>query len=106
MEGVEIAVAIICVLALVLLAINLLAYKRERSRRLLLTIVVFALFFVKGVVMSISIFTTSLDDVAENMVLYFAFDAVILLFLFFSILSPPKSRVKDSDSKDTEKGKT
>lgn len=107
MEGFELLVAVMSVLAAVLLSISILAYKRERSWRLLFASIVFALFLIKGIVMSISIFTSTMIDLEKDWVFHVLFDVIILLFLFISVLSPPKERKKvDLDSKKTGEGKT
>ena len=94
MEGFEFLVAVITVLAAVLLLLCILAYKSESSWRLLFASVVFALFLVKGIVMSLSIFTSALKDVENDVVFHLFFDVIVLLFLFISVLSPPKDRGK------------
>lgn len=107
MEGFELLVAVVSVLAAVLLIISILAYKRERSWRLLFASIVFALFLIKGIVMSISIFTSTTIDLEKDWIFHVLFDVIILLFLFISVLSPPKERKKvDLDSKKTGEGKT
>ncbi len=94
MAGFEFLVAVITVLAAVLLFISILAYNRARSWRLLFVSVVFLLFLLKGIVMSLSIFTSTLKDVENELVLHLFFDVIILLFLFISVLSPPKKGEK------------
>lgn len=106
MEGFEFLVGVITVLAAVLLTISVLAYKRERSWSLLFASVVFSLFLVKGLVMSLSIFTSTLKDVENDLVFHLFFDVIILLFLFISVLSPPKKREKAiPDTKKIGEGK-
>jgi len=100
-------VAVITVLAAVLLLLCILAYKRERSWRLLFASVVFALFLVKGIVMSLSIFSSVLKDVENALVFHLLFDVIVLLFLFISVLSPPKNRGKAvQEAKKLVEGKT
>lgn len=107
MEGFELLVAVVSVLAAVLLFISILAYKRERSWRLLFASIVFVLFLVKGIIMSISIFTSTMKDLEKDWAFHLLFDVIILLFLFITVLSPPKERKKvDLDSKITGEGKT
>lgn len=99
--------AVITVLAAVLLLLCILAYKRERSWRLLFASVVFALFLIKGTVMSLSIFSSALKDVENDVVFHLLFDVIVLLFLFISVLSPPKNRGKAvHEAKKLVKGKT
>ncbi len=105
-EGFELLAGIVMVLAAVLLFVSILAYKRERSWRLMLAGVVFTLFLIKGIILSISIFYKPLEDTSQSVVFHLLFDVVILLFLFFAVLSPPKSRAKsDTDSEEIEGGK-
>jgi ABC-type Fe3+ transport system permease subunit len=92
MEGYEIGVAIVTVLALVLLIISLLAYKRERSGKFLITALVFVIFLIKGLVMTLSIFTTHFQNESDILTFSVFFDVIILLFLFFSGLTPPKTK--------------
>jgi ABC-type Fe3+ transport system permease subunit len=103
MEGYEIGVAIVTVLALVLLIISLLAYKRERSMKFLITALVFVIFLIKGVVMSLSIFTTHFQNKSDILTYSVFFDVAILLFLFFAGLSPPTSdKIPKSESKNSQ----
>jgi hypothetical protein len=107
MEIFEVLVPIVLVLAAVLLFISILAYKRERSWRLLLVGVVFAILLIKGLIMSLSIFTTGLDSLYDSIAFHLLFDVIILLFLFFAVLNVPK-RAEDKRPylKDMEEGKT
>jgi hypothetical protein len=102
MAGFELQSAIITVLALALFIISILAYKKERTWRLLVTSVVFVLFLIKGIIMTISIFTNNLDDFASDLTFHLTLDLVILLFLFISVLAPPKTR-KESKTMVEEK---
>jgi len=107
MEVFEVLVPIIMVLAAVLLALSMMAYKRERSWRLLFAGVIFGLFLIKSIVMSISIFTPSLEDVSDSINFHLLFDVILLLFLFFAVLKTPKKEEKaESDPKDAKKKKT
>ena len=107
MEGFEVLVAIVTVIAAVLLFISALAYKRERTRGLLFTTVIFALFLIKGVALTLFIFTSSLEDASNMLILSLLFDVVVLLFLFFATLSAPKYRKRSNiESKKTKEKKT
>lgn len=100
MVAFEFLVAIITVLSLVLLGINLLAYNRERSLRLILSSVVFLLFLVEGIILSLSIFQKDYDELINEPTFLLSMNVLILLFLFFSVFSPPKTKEKStSDSK-------
>lgn len=103
MEGYEIGVAIVTVLALVLLIISLLAYKRERSLKFLITALVFVIFLIKGIIMSLSIFTSHFKNESDILTYSVFFDVAILLFLFFAGLSPPKTqKMPISESKNSQ----
>jgi hypothetical protein len=91
MEGYEIGAAIVTVLALVLLIISLLAYRREREKKFLITALVFVIFLIKGMIMTLSIFSTHFKNISDILTYSVFFDVVILLFLFFVGLSPPRS---------------
>jgi hypothetical protein len=105
MAGFEFLVAIISALSALLLVISLLAYKRERSWRLLVTSMVFCIFLIKGLILSITIFTDNFDDLAENLTFLLSIDVIILLFLFFSLLAPPKTKEKPKIEPRNEDGK-
>ncbi|UCG70313.1 MAG: hypothetical protein JSV09_04660 [Thermoplasmata archaeon] len=107
MEGFEVLVAIVTVIAALLLFISALAYKSERSRGLLFTTVIFTLFLTKGVALTISIFTSTLEDASNMLILSLLFDVIVLLFLFFAMLSAPKDRERVKiESKKTKEKKT
>jgi glucan phosphoethanolaminetransferase (alkaline phosphatase superfamily) len=100
MEGYEIGVAIVTVLAFVLLIISLIAYKRERTGKFLLTALVFLIFLIKGLIMTLSIFTSHFKNDSDILMYSVFLDVVILLFLFFAGLRPPRSEKKPkSESK-------
>ena len=107
MAGFEILAAILTVLAAVLFSLSIIAYSRERAWRLLVAIVVFALFLVKGMIITISIFTTSLEEISNSVDFHLWFDVIIIIFLFFTVIREPKDREKeDSASGNTEEGNT
>jgi len=105
MAGFEFLVAIISALSALLLVISLLAYKRERTWKLLVTSMVFSIFLIKGLILSISIFTDNFGEITESLTFVLAIDVVILLFLFFSLLSPPKSKEKPESEPKSRDGK-
>jgi hypothetical protein len=94
MAGFEFLVAIISVLSALLLTISILAYKRERSWMLLITTVVFGIFFIKGVILSFFLFTNNFKDYETSVTFLLSIDVIILLFLFFSMISPAKTKTK------------
>ncbi len=107
MEGYEIGVAIVTVLALLLLIISLLAYRRERSLKILLSSVVFTIFLIKGVIMSLSIFTSHFQNQKDIITLSVFFDVAILMILLFAGLSSPKTDwAPKSASKSPKERKT
>ena len=103
MAGFEFLVAIISVLSALLLVISILAYKRERTWRLLIISAVFGIFFIKGVILSYSVFTNNFDDYANSVTFLLSIDVIILLFLFFSIISPTKTKTKPTTKIKKEK---
>jgi ABC-type Fe3+ transport system permease subunit len=107
LEGFELLAGIVTVLAAVLLFVSILACRRERSWRLMLAGVVFTLFLIKGIILSISIFYKPFENTSQSVVFHLLFDVIILLFLFFAVLSPPKSWTKsDTDLGDNKGGKS
>jgi hypothetical protein len=89
----------------VLLVINLLAYKRERSWRLILSSVVFILFLIEGLILSLSIFSNDYEDFANEPTFLLSMNVLILLFLFFSVFSPPKTKKKSASDLKSEDDK-
>lgn len=94
MAAFEFLAAIITVISLVLLIISLLAYKRERSWRLILTSFVFLLFLVEGLLLTLSIFSNDFDYFSSDLTFTLSINVLVLLFLFFSVFSPPKGKNK------------
>jgi hypothetical protein len=78
----------------VLLIIGLLAYKKERSWRLILTSVVFALFFAEGLILTLSILIDDLDYFSSDLTFILSVNVLVLLFLFFSVFTPPRTKKK------------
>jgi ABC-type Fe3+ transport system permease subunit len=105
MAAFEFLVAIITVLSAVLLGISLLALKRERSWRLILSSVVFFLFLVEGLILSLSIYGNDYDDLTNENTFLLSMNVLILLFLFFSVFSPPKPKKKPASKPKSEDDK-
>ena len=105
MAAFEFMVAIITVLSVILLGISLLAVKRERSWRLILSSVVFFLFLVEGVILSLSIFANDYNDWANETTFLLSMNVLILLFLFFSVFSPPKAKKKPASKPKSQDDK-
>ena len=97
MEYFEVLVAIVTVLAACLFFISIIAYRRERSWRLLFAGIVFAIFLIKGIILSISVFFPDFNGTSDSPAFHLAFDIIILLFLFFAVTWGPKSR-KEANS--------
>lgn len=107
MEGFEIGVAVITVIAFVLFTISILAYKRERVKGILFASVAFGLFLIKGVALSFFIFTSKTRSESDLLAIAVLFDVIILVFLFFTVLSPPKYKERpESNVKKRKEKKT
>ncbi len=81
--------------SLFLLVISLLAYMREREQILLAVSVVFLVFFVKGLVLTLGIFMDSVFDAINGWRFDRIIDLVILLILLLSSWKLPKHRRKE-----------
>ena len=76
----------VTVFAALLTAVAVLAYRRSRNAKVLGVAVAFALFFVKGLVVTVALFTTTqLDSVWLYMGLL---DTLVLLAFYFAALRP------------------
>lgn len=71
----------ITIFALVLLIIALISYRRFGNKRFLIVGTAFALFFVKGIMLSIEFFESGECDTSFSSL----FDALVLILLFFAI---------------------
>jgi hypothetical protein len=81
----EIIIALVTVLALAITIISARSYKRSGNRKVLLVTVTFALFFVKGLVLSYGVLTGDMDF--STLLLYSSvLDLFILASLFASII--------------------
>ena len=72
----------ITVLAVTLFLISMMAYSRERDRRLLLVSIAFTIFMVKGIILTIGIFSYDVDQIVAEYWFHVIFDLAILVFLF------------------------
>jgi uncharacterized membrane protein len=99
MEGFEVLVAMVTVLATVLLFFSLAAYARERTHQLMVVLVVIALFFIKGLTLSIWIFINQPEDMSDILVISLLIDLIILLLLFVSGFKGTKRTDKKQSSK-------
>jgi hypothetical protein len=81
----EIVVALVTVLALAITVISARSYRRSGNRKVLLVTITFALFFLKGLVLSYGVLVGELDF--STLLLYSSvLDLFILMFLFVSII--------------------
>jgi cytochrome bd-type quinol oxidase subunit 2 len=106
MAAFEFLAAIITVIALVLLIISFLAYRTEGSLMLLLTSIVFLLFFIEGIILTLSIFVDDLESFSSDLTFVLLINVVILLILFFSVFNLPKKEKateKPPEKKDDKK---
>ena len=104
MEGFEVLVAMVTVLACVLLFFSLVAYTRERSPQLMVILVITGLFFIKGLILSIWIFVNLPEEMSDILVISLLIDFIILLFLFVTGFKGAKRDDKKHGSKQiTEK---
>lgn len=75
-----------------LFAISLISYSRVRNNRLLFISAAFAVFFAKGLVLTLAIAVESLDWTFSASVPVIALDFLILVSIYFGIAKPkPKS---------------
>jgi len=71
------------IVALVLLGVSLLAWKKNKSKRLLLVTISFGLFFVKALLSLLDYFVS--PGIFMNYAIQGFFDLVILVFLFVAL---------------------
>lgn len=87
----DILIPCILILALSLLIIASLSYKRTRNEKILVITIAFACFFVKGLILSIGLYNGMLssDSLPPSFVIPFDFllflDFLILLLLYFAV---------------------
>ena len=72
--------------SLILFAISAVTYKRIGSRRLLLVSLAFAMFFVKGLLLTLGLFIYSIGDNFGSSVLVTMVDFAIMAFLYLSVV--------------------
>jgi hypothetical protein len=87
----DILIALITILALVLLIIAAMAYSRTRNKKILLITAGFGAFFIKGLILSVGLYTEMLSskNLPSSFVVPFdillMLDFLILLLLYFSV---------------------
>ncbi len=72
--------------SLILFAISAVTYKRIGRRRLLLVSLAFAMFFVKGLLLTLGLFIDSIGDIFDSSVLVTMVDFAIMAFLYLSVV--------------------
>ena len=81
---VEVLVAFVLIISLFLLAFTLWSYQRTGSRKLLFVLGAFVLFTLKGLIMTVALFTDALDLELEPSLLLL--DLFILISLYIMII--------------------
>jgi len=75
----------ITVFSLGLLLVSILSYRKYRNNKLLFVSLVFLVFFIKGVMLSLGLFSQQLTEIISNP--YFGLlDLIILVLLFIATL--------------------
>ena len=72
--------------SLILFVISAITYRRVQRTKLLLVSLAFALFFIKGLMLTLGLFIDSIGDVFSASVLLTMLDFGIMVFLYFSIV--------------------
>lgn len=72
--------------SLILFVISAVTYKRIGSRRLLLVSLAFAMFFVKGLLLTLGLFVASIGDNFDSSMLVTMLDFAIMAFLYLSVV--------------------
>ena len=84
-EFVNILRAWIMIFALILFIVSIFAYKRTKHKRLLFVSIAFAVFFVKGIVLTLGLLDSNIEDL-YNSGLGDTLDLLILILLAATIL--------------------
>lgn len=89
MVGIEIGFIIlgaaITIVALILLTISLISYRRYRNKKLLFVVIVFLFFLIRGVLLSASIFYEPLQPIVTSYYLWII-DLIVLTLLYLAAL--------------------
>ena len=86
MEIYEIVIsAFITIFSVGLLAVSLASYKKYKNLKLLFVSFVFVVFFIKGILMSISLFGMEIELLSSILSVGF-FDLIVLILLFVATL--------------------
>ena len=105
MEGFEVLVAMVTVLACVLLFFSLVAYRREGSRQLIVISIITGLFLIKGIILSLWIFIDMPDDISDILAISLLIDFVILLLLLVAGFRGARRVDKEPSNKQKRRGK-
>ena len=77
--------ACITIFSLGLLIVSLMSYRKYKNAKLLFVSIVFLVFFVKGIVFSLSLFSVQFGGIASNPYIGL-FDLAVLVLLFMATL--------------------
>jgi len=72
--------------SLILFVISAITYRRVQRTKLLFVSLAFALFLVKGLMLTLGLFIDSIGDVFRSSVLVIMLDFGIMVFLYFSVV--------------------
>ena len=75
----------ITIFSIGLFSVSILSYYKSKNRKLMFVSTVFLLFFIKGVVLSLSLFFSDLNIILTIPILAF-FDLIVLFLLFIATL--------------------
>lgn len=77
--------AFITIFSIGLFGVSVLSYNKSKNKKLIFVSTVFFLFFIKGIVLSLSLFYTDLEAYATIPILAI-FDLIVLFLLFIATL--------------------
>ena len=77
--------AFITIFSIGLFSVSILSYSKSKNKKLLFVSTVFLLFFIKGIILSLSLFLTELDIIITIPILA-VFDFLVLFLLFIATL--------------------
>ena len=72
--------------SLILFVISAITYRRVQRTKLLFVSLAFALFLVKGLMLTLGLFIDSIGDIFQSSVLVIMLDFGIMVFLYFSVV--------------------
>jgi hypothetical protein len=74
-------IALITILSLILLTLTLLSYRKYKNKKLFFVSLVFLVLFIRGLLLSISIFNEEIIEITSNSYIWI-FDLIILVLLY------------------------